>query len=171
MTVSIPESVKAEGNVIAIVFPAMAGDAPTVAELTAGVNISCYLMPDWDGPSPTQNTGDSRRFCSRQTFTELGRVSWEIAPLVYTYDPQAAPGAEVNKVYDALAPGNTPLLFMGYGLDAAEAVESAAKGDVFPVECGVQGKQARGTDEFAPLTVTQTLAVTGPVSQDIAVAA
>lgn len=171
MSVTIPESVSAEGNVKAVFVPALANPAaPSAAELAAAVDISCYLMPDWDGPTATQNTGEDRRFCSRQTFSRLGRVQWEIAPLVYTYDPQGSVG-NANAVYDALAQGNRGHIVMGYGIDAADDLASGDKVDVFPIEAGVQVKAARGADEFAPLTVTQTVAVTGPVSQDVAVAA
>lgn len=170
MTVTIPESVLAEGNVKAVFVPTLASQtAPSAAVLNAGVDLSCYLMPDWDGPTPTQNTGDDRRFCSRQTFTKLGRVSWAVAPLVYTYDPQGTGTA--NDAYDALTEGNAGFLVIGYGIDASASFAAADKVDVFPVECGVQGKQAHGSDEFAPLTVTQTLAVTNIVHQDATAAA
>jgi hypothetical protein len=171
MTVTIPESVPAEGNVKAVFVPTLTStSAPSAAELNGGTDISCYLMPDWDGPTATQNTGDDRRFCSRQTFTRLGRVTWSIAPLTYTYDPQATTGT-ANDVYDALAEGNEGFLVVGYGIDAAADFASSDKVDVFPVEAGVQVKAARGTDEFAPLTVTQTLAVTGVPNLDAVAAA
>lgn len=168
MTVSIPESVLAEGNVKAVFVPTLA--AVSAATLNAGVDISCYLMPDWDGPTATQNTGESRRFCSRESFQRLGRKSWTIPPLVYTYDPQNAAG-DANAVYDALAEGNEGFLVVGYGIEPESDFAAADLVDVFPVECGVQVKNARGSDEFAPLTVTQTLAVVNVVRQDVAVAA
>lgn len=171
MTVEIPESVTAEGNVKAIFVPTLATDS--AALLNAGVDISCFLMPDWDGATPAQNTGDDRRFCSKQTFDRLGRVKWTLAPLTYTYLPQelGTPGHAANAVYEALAEGNTGLVFIGYGLDPAVDVVASDIGDIMPVACGVQGKAARGADEFAPLTVTQTLAVTGIVRQDVALLA
>lgn len=171
MTVSIPESVAAEGNVKAVFVAVIAAPgAPTAAELAAGVNISNTLMPDWDGPTATQNTGEDRRFSSRQTFMRLGRVQWEVSPLVYTYDPQTAAGA-ANTVADALTEGNSGYLVMGYGIDANATLVATDVVDVVPVKCGVQVKAARGADEFAPLTITQTLAVTNTVRQDVAVAA
>lgn len=169
MTVTIPDSVTAEGNVKAVFVPVIAGAAPTAAEIAAGTEISYYLMPDWDGPTGEQNTGDDRRFASTQTFDRLGRVKWSIAPLVYTFDPQALISALPNKVYSALAPGNTGNVVMGYGIPASGAIAAAKKVDIFPVKCGVQVKSARGTDEFAPLTVTQTLAVVNTVKLDVAV--
>lgn len=174
MTVSIPESVTAEGNVKAVFVPVFANvDAPTVVETTAGVDISCFLMPDWDGPTANQNTGEKRRFCSRETFTSLGRVQWELAPLVYTYLPQelGTPGNEANAVYEALTEGVTGYLVIGYGIEPERDFAAGDIVDIFPVECGAQSKGVRGEDEFAPLTVTQTLGVSGPASLDKAIAA
>lgn len=174
MTVTIPESVTAEGNVKAVFVPSVANPAaPTVTELNGGTDVSCFLMPDWDGPTATQNTGEKRRFCSRETFTSLGRVRWEIAPLSYTYLPQqlGTPGAAGNEVYEALAAGNTGYLYLGYGIEPEADFEESDIADGFPVECGAQSKPPRGADEFAPLTVTQTLAVSGPAQIDVQVAA
>ena len=169
MTVTIPASITAEGNVKAVFVPVIAGAAPTAAELLGGTDITCYLMPDWDGPSAEQNVGDDRRFCSTQTFDRLGRVKWTISPLMYTYDPQGAGASAPNKVYTALAAGNTGNVVMAYGIPSSTAIIATKKVDVFPVKCGVQVKQSRGSDEFAPLTVMQTLAVTGLVGIDVVV--
>ncbi len=173
MTVTVPESISAEGNVKAVFVPTVADPAaPTAAELNGGVDLSCFLMPDWDGATATQNTGEDRRFCSKQTFSRLGRVSWEVSPLMYTYLPQALGevGNAANEAYEALAAGNKGYLFFGYGIDPADPFVADDVTDGFPVECGVQSKAARGSDEFAPLTVTQTLAVIGPASLDAVVA-
>jgi hypothetical protein len=171
MTISIPESVQAEGNVKVVFVPTLTSTAtPSAAQLNAGTDISCYLMPDWDGATGTQNTGESRRFCSRQTFQRMGREQWSIAPLSYTYDPQNA-GGDANAVYDALAQGNEGYLVFGYGIEPAVDFAAGDKVDIYPVEAGLQSKAARGTDEFAPLTVTQTLGVIGPRVEDATVAA
>lgn len=175
MTVSIPESVTAEGNVKAVfttaIVPPLTTPTPTELNGATAVDISCYLMPDWDGPTATQNTGEDRRFCSRETFTRLGRNQWEISPLVYTYLPQelGTPGDAANEVYEALPPDTTGYLVVSYGKDPSTAFAAGDIVDVFPVEAGVQVKQARGTDEFAPLTVTQALAVTGVPTLDAVV--
>lgn len=173
MPIVIPDFVLAEGNVKAVFIPTLVSQStPSAAALNGGtaVDVSCHLLPDWDGPTASQNTGDSRRFCSRETFGQLGRVTWSVSPLVYTYVPQD-PGGDGNEVYDALASGNEGFLVIGYGIDAGAAFASGDIVDVFPVQAGVQVKAARGSDEFAPLTVTQTLTVTNSVTQDAVVAA
>ena len=170
MPVLIPDSVLAEGNVKVVFLPTLASlTAPTAVALNAAVDISCYLMADWDGPTPTQNTGESRRFCSRESFQRLGRTTWAIPPLSYTYGPQDDAG-DINAARDALAPGTEGFMVIGYGLDPADDFAAGDVVDVFPVECGVQAKPARGSDEFAPLTIMQTLAVTSTVAQDSVVA-
>lgn len=168
MTISIPESVLAEGNVKAVFVPTFATNS--AALLNAGVDISCYLMPDWDGPTATQNTGESRRFCSRESFQRLGRKTWAVPPISYTFKPQDA-GDPANAVYDALGEDTEGFLVVGYGIEPEAEFATGDLVDVFPVQAGVQNKNARGADEFAPLTVTQTLAVVGPARQDVALIA
>lgn len=177
MTSTIPESVTAEAMVKAAFIPAIADLAvgPTAAEMTAGVIITGHLMPGWEGFAGTQNKGDDRRFNSRETFQRLGRVAHEIAPLTYTYVPQelGTAGYEGNKIYEALAAGTVGFLVIGYGLDAEENAPFVATDvvDFAAATCGEQFKQAVGSDEFAPLTVTQELVVSGRKYKDRVVAA
>src|SRR5699024_1906590 len=169
MTVVIPESVSAQGNVKALFVPAIEDPAsgPTSAELEAATDIGRYLMPEWEGPSGEQNTGEDSRFYSTQTFTRLGRNTNSIAALSYTYKPQGDESGDANDAYDALAEGNIGFLVMGYGIDAANDLKAGDVVDIYPVECGVQNKATTGEDEFAPLTVNQTLAVTGTAFKDV----
>jgi hypothetical protein len=169
MTVTIPDWVPADGNVKAVWVPTVASmTAPSAAVVNAGIDVSCYLMPDWDGPGGTQNKGEQRRFCSRETFDVLGRIKRNIAALMYTYNPQelGTPGGPGNEVYEALAEGNEGVLVVGYGIDPADDFAAGDVADLIPAEAGFQAKGARGSDEFAPLTVTQELGVTGSVAVD-----
>lgn len=162
MTVSIPESVPAEGNVKVLWAPVLADPAaPTVAELDAGTDISCYLMPDWEGPTAEQNKVAQRRFCSKQSFDVLGRTAWTISQLEYTYDPQGEANDEANLVYTALKEGNTGHLVIGYGIDPARDFAAGDTVDTFPVATGVQVGRTTGEDEGSPLTIRQELAVSG----------
>ena len=177
MTSSVPESVTAEGNVKAAFVPAIAAPdtGPTVAEMTAGVIISGFLMPGWGGFAGTQNKGDDRRFNSRQTFQKLGRVNHEVVPLEGTLLPQelGTPGHAANKVYETLAPDTVGWLVIGYGLDAEENAPFVATDivDYAPIQAGEQFKGAVGADEFAPLTYTQELVTTGLKRTDKAIVA
>lgn len=171
MTVSIPESVTAKANVKAIFVPTLA--TMSAATINAGVDISNFLMPGWDGPAGTQNTGRSGRFGTAQTFERGGEINWSIAALEYTYLPQelGTPGHAANKVYEALAAGNTGFIVIGYGIKPADAFATADVATKVPVECLVQSPKSRADDEFGPLTVLQSLAVNGVVEQDLVLVA
>lgn len=174
MTVVIPASVTAVGNVKVAFVPALANtSAPTVAELTAtgAVDISCFLMPDWGGVTADQNKGQDRRFCSKEAFDRLGTVTRSVADIVYTYLPQAVGTDPANKAYTTLVQGTNGFLVIRYGLDVSVAFTAAQKVDVLPVTLGVQTKAVAGSDEFAPLTVTQGMGATGILVRDAVVAA
>lgn len=174
MTVVIPASVAAQGNVSVYFVPAISTvSAPTVAELTAtgAVDISCFLMPDWGGITADQNKGEDRRFCSTEAFDRLGIVKRTVADLVYTYLPQATGSTAGNKAYTALTNGATGFLVMRYGLPTTTALATGQKLDIIPVQAGARSKTAQGSDEFAPLTVTQGLGATGVLVEDAVVAA
>ena len=174
MTVVIPASVTAQGNVSAWFVPAIASvTAPTVAEITAtgAVDLSCFLMPDWGGVTADQNKGEDRRFCSTESFDRLGTVKRSIADLVYTYLPQGTSSDPGNKVYTALPKGATGYLVLRYGLPTTTALAAAQKVDIIPIKAGARSKSAQGSDEFAPLTVTQGLGATGVLVEDSVVAA
>lgn len=174
MTVVIPESVTAEGNVKVAFIPAGADPtAFTLAELNAatGVDLSCFLMPDWGGVTADQNKGESRRFCSTESFDRLGTIKRSIGDIVYTYLPQGDNTDPGNKAYTSLPKGTTGFLVLRYGLPAGDAWAADQKYDTVPVEMGARSKSATGSDEFAPLTVTQGIGATGVLVEDGVVAA
>ena len=175
MPVTVPPGLKAEGNSkVAFVLTIANPSAPTVAEVTAasGVDISFFLMAGAFQPNQEQARGDDRRYASKQVFQTLGRKNASIADIRYIADPQAAPGTANNKAMEVLAEGQTGFAVVRYGLDA-ETVDftAAQKVDVWPVICGVQNKTPLAEDdEFAKITITQALAVTGLVRAQVALA-
>lgn len=178
MTVEIPESVTAQGNIRAAFVPAIANPAvgPTTTEMQAGILLSLFLDPDWAGFTGTQSKGERRRYGSRQTYQRLGRTAHEAAALVYSFVPQklGTPGAPGNKVYETLAEETKGYLVLGYGLDAEldEPFEANEIVDYALVECGEQFKQGGGgNDEFADLMVQQELVVIGRKYKDRKIAA
>lgn len=173
MTVSIPEFVTAEGNVKVAFVPAIANlAAPTVAELTAtgAVDITCYLPETWGGITADQAKGEQRRMCSKESFETLGRIKRAVADLTYTYLPQSPDTDAANKVKKALATGVNGFLVTRYGPDATDAFAVGDVVDVLPIEAGAQNKNTGGSDEFAPLTITQGISATGVLEEDAVVA-
>lgn len=172
MTVTIPEFVTAEGNVKVAFVPAIANlSAPTTTELAAGVDITCYLPETWGGITADQARGEQRRMCSKEAFETLGRIKRAIADFTYTYLPQAAATDPANKVKKTMAPGTNGYIVTRYGPDATDAFATADIVDVLPAECGAQTKNTGGSDEFAPLTITQGVSATGVLVEDAVVAA
>jgi hypothetical protein len=176
MAVTIPPGVRAEGNLKVAYVPTIAVvTAPTVTEVTAAgaLDISFFLTGGNFKPSGEQARGDDRRVGSKQTFEQLGREKSTIDDLIYVADPQAAAAAVNNKAMELFQEGVSGFFVVRYGLDA-ETVDFAAtqKVDVWPIKFGVQNKtQLAENDEFALITITQSVAVTGIVRKQVAIAA
>lgn len=174
MTLTIPESHTSEGNIRATFVPTLAStSAPSAATLNGAtaVNLSSFLMPGWGGIQSEQNTGQDRRFGSKEGFNRLGRITRSLGQLVYTWLPQAISTDAGNKAYTGLAAGTTGFVVFGFDKSPATAWAASDKAWVVPVECGVQNPDSAASDEFAPLTITQTLGVTGTIVTNAVLAA
>lgn len=175
MVVTNPAGVKAEGNLKVAFVPTIAVvTAPTVVEVTAAgaLDSSFFLTAGNFKPSGEQARGDDRRVGSKQTFEALGREKSTIDDMVYIADPQAAAAAAGNKAMELFQPGVTGYFVVRYGLDA-ETVDFAAaqKVWVWPIIFGVQNiTPLAENDEFAKITITQSVAVTGIVRKQVALA-
>jgi hypothetical protein len=176
MPVTIPIGIKYEGNLKVAYVPTLTSiTAPTVTELTAAgaLDVSFFLTAGNFKPNAEQARGDDRRVGSKQTFQTLGRENASIDDIVYIADPQAAVSTPGNKAYELFKSAVTGFFIVRYGLDA-ETMDfvAAQKVDIWPIQFGVQNKtQQEADNEFAKITVTQAVAVTGPVKRDIAIAA
>jgi hypothetical protein len=173
MPAYFPTAKKAEGNSKVVFVPTLINPAaPTVAEVTGGLDVSNFITGGNWQPSADQAKGDDRRHGSKETFEQLGRTKWTIANLVYIADPQAAPAAPDNEAYETLKEGVTGYYLHRLGIDVDTAAVAAQKWNVYPVEHGAQvDTPIAADDEFAKLTVTQAVAVTGPVKRDVALTA
>lgn len=173
MAVTNPPGVKYEGNLKVAYVPTIAALAtPTVTECTAAgaLDVSFFITGGNFKPSGEQARGDDRRVGSKQTFESLGREKSTIDDIVYIADPQAAALAAGNKAMELFQPGVGGYFVVRYGLDA-ETVDfiAAQKVDIWPIVFGVQNKSPLAeNDEFAKITITQAVAVTGIVRKQIA---
>lgn len=166
MTASIPESVAAEGNVNVYFLPAGVNLAAlTVAEFTAGVDITCFLPEVWDGITGEQSKGEQTRMCLKESFEVLGKIKRSISDLTYTYLPQEDGTDPANKVKTMLATGSNGVVVVRYGLPAPTAIAAAQKYDAIRSTTGVQNKNTKGSDEFAPLTITQSISAQGALTE------
>ena len=157
-TVTVPDYVPAQNYVSVFFLPTIASQAaPTVAEFTAGVDITPFLPVDWAGITGDQAKGSQTRMALPESFEILGRITRSISEFVYTYLPQAAGSDPANKVYTAMAAGSAGYIAVRYGVPTSTSIAATQKVESIKVITGVQNKQTTGTDEFAPLTVTQSV--------------
>lgn len=164
MTTEIPEYVTAEGNVNVYWLPAIADQEEiTLAEMTAGVDITCYLPAAWEGITAEQTRGEQTRMCLKESFEVLGKIKRGISDFSYTYLPQAADADPANEVKDAMEEGTPGYVVVRYGIPASTAPAVAQKVESIKAVAGAQSKATTGSDEFAPLVVNQSIASQGPL--------
>lgn len=173
MTATVPEWVAAQGNWNAYWLPAAADmEAITVAEFTAGVDITCYLPdPAWDGIGGEQERGEQTRACLRESFEVLGRIKRSIADVTYTVLPQEDLTDPANKVASLLAEDSTGVLVIRRGLDADTAIAADQKYSAIRATAGLQKENVGAQDAFAPTTNTSSFSATGALVKGVVVAA
>lgn len=172
MVQTYPVGKKAEGSSM-VVFVATLGDPSDVlvSEITGGLDVSFFITAGNFKPGADQAKGDDRRHGSKETYEKLGRTKRTIDNLIYVADPQAAPAAADNEAYETFKEGITGFLCHRLGVDVATAPAATQKWDIYPVQFGAQVKTPLAEDdEFANITVTQAVAVTGPIHVDVPLA-
>lgn len=167
-----PAGVKAEGKCTVVYVPTLTDPTDVlVSEWAAGLDVSYFITAGNFQAGGEQAKGDDRRLGSKKTYQTLGRTTDTIGDIVYIADPQAAAAAPSNEAYETFKEGITGFFLVRWGIDVDTAGAAAQKIDVYPIEFGSQNKTPLGeNDEFAKLTVTQAVAVTGPVQKDVPLA-
>lgn len=176
-TDSRPVGVKTAG-MSKVIFVASIADptAPTVAEITAGIPIECYIMPGQFPISVTDNIDTDSRYCDDQTFGTIGQSAWTFGPAVYIWDPQGDGTEAGNKAYGTLTRGTNGYICQRDGVDISTAI---AADDILtfvaPVECGTQAPtplpdtSTGGGGQVSKFTITQAFATRGEVEQFVSV--
>lgn len=144
-------------------------DAPTVAELNAGVNISNAVYTFGDGAS--QSTVARRKYGYAAEVRSLGRVTFEPPALEYDDDPQ---GTAVGTDYDYL----TSLVegaqgFIVHRRDVAPDLDFVAAQivDIRQASLGYKARVDVGDTEGEMFRIRQTIVYGGQWADDVAVAA
>lgn len=158
MTV-MPETQKSQGYTQLYVLTTAASlSGITVAELTAGEAIQCYLYGDFNAGA-TENIGEGpRKMCARQVPQQFGNVTYTIDELMYSYLPQELDAAAGNEAKSALTPGTTKILVEFPGLDGTGTAPVATdKYIAHKVELGIQRRGRTGDGEFDEFAIRQSL--------------
>lgn len=165
-----PPGIDDKGRGTVIFVPTIADlDAPTVAEIEAGVNLSCVLYAF--NVAPTQNRVERVKYCYKVIAEQFGQARYAIDPVEYDYDPQD-PDSDDYGHYGELYAGRRGFLIDRRGLDVTESVEAGQYVDVIPVELGIQGRMAVDPrEEGGKLRIRQEIAVVGEPVLDATVAA
>lgn len=174
MTLVKPPGVSAEGNVKVVGVSTIASiDAPTVTEVAAGTDLSCYMKYPFQ-PGFTQNGVQDQRFCSASVGQAPGRVQWNVIEMNYVYQPQPASPSTNNEAHDFLVPDSTVYLVVAVGIagDAeTSALVAATVVDVYECVCGPYNKVLPDGQTEGQLLQIQQQLFPGDVRQDVALAA
>ena len=174
MPVISPAGVKAQGNV-KLQWVATIADInnPTVAEITAGtaLDISCFMAAEGWAPSIDAAKGTStRRLCSKQLYEQFGNTTYSLADLSYVYNPQGAAASDAMKAYEKLVPGTSGYFVVRLGLDAVTVDWAATQFvSVWPVTLGERLEVMDPSDEFSEILVSQSVIVTSPRAERVAI--
>jgi hypothetical protein len=173
MAAVLTTGVKAQGNIKLNWITAMAGSLPTIAEVNAGSDLSCYFYADGFAPSVNNNTGTvPARLCTTVQFDSFGNTTYSMGELRYTFQPQAAALNSSLLAWEALVAGTSGWFIERQGLNAISSNWAAGQFvNVWPVTLGQRLPSGDPSDEFAEFTVTQGVIVTAVPSFKGAIAA
>jgi len=169
MTAVYPEGTPTLGNISVVALFDIPDDLTgiTLAELDAGINVSCYLYPaGWAPTGSTAKGNKPARLCSKVTLEQLNRTTFTFGDLQYVYDPQGAPGADGNELFDALVDGTEVVFVERRGLDAEdEPFDTGDRYRAHHMKVGAQIDMGDPTDENAEFFIQQAASYknAGPV--------
>lgn len=153
-------STPADGNVKVVLATALADpSAPTVAELEAAVDISCYLTPDGFAFAQEQAVITDDRLCSTQTFNKGGRKSYTLT-LTGIDNTNSDNEAQYNEFVDTLVEGSSLVAVARYGIPYEEPYAAGQTVRVIPIDVGAKTELAPEANSVLRATVNTF--VSGP---------
>ncbi|GAY07505.1 hypothetical protein [Pseudonocardia sp. N23] len=142
-------------------------DAPTVAELSAGMDLECQITPDGLGREASDETVDTSRLWSVFTTMQVGRTSFEVSVTLVRLD-ESISGVD-DDAYHNLTKGTRGYLVIRDNLPASTGYAATQEVEVYPVQCGTRSKANPAANELQ--TFSLPLNVTGDPSLAAVVAA
>ena len=169
-----PTAAKTFGRTNWIYVPAIANtSAPTAAEINSasGLDITNMLYADAFGgvtAEPTRVTAPSR-VGDTESYDAFGRTTYGIEDLVYSFDPQAAGGADGKKAKEKFAEGTTGYLVKRTNVAKATTPAAGQFVSVYPVVMGAQLEVETGDGESAESAIRQPVSVTNQPKLNVAI--
>ena len=155
--VETTSSFGAKNFLVLTAAPASAA-AATLAEATAGKEITCHLYATSVLFQATQSSFTPERHeCQTVVEERLGSSTVPLQQVAYSWNFQTAgtPGADGNEAYEALPEGTERWILARYGIanGAARAVGQRYK--LYRIKCGKQVEAEAGSDQGAELAINQ----------------
>lgn len=108
----------------------------TVAEATAGENISLYVVGSWFPTADTERANTARKAGSKKTVQVLGTSTVALPDMTVTHLAQAADAAPGNEARAALPESAIRYILLRNGVDGDLPVDAADRGKVYAVKVG-----------------------------------
>ena len=153
MATALPPSIPVDGNLHVRWTPAVADmNAPTMAEWTAGVDITCYLQDTKVGVSQEQTSVPDRRMCRTTAVQTPGPATATSDDITYVYDPQAADESPVNVAAETLIKGEQGYFLVRRGLPYETEAAAGQFVEVQHDELGVRWDSSSPTEDQSKYT-------------------
>lgn len=165
-----PAGVRTFANKRVFWVPTLTEGAPTAAQITAGTTTELTQLLYADGSGrPGADVGrvnSPRRVGSSTVEESFATVTRNYGDLLYTEDPQAAPGAAANKAREDLTPWDEGFLVEFPGLsaedgDASTAIVLGVKGRYYKAQLGPQIDDQTGDGEGDEFAIRQPVSIKG----------
>lgn len=129
-----PDGIDARGMGSLILVPALADPAaPTVAEISAGIIVSCAAY-NWTTSVDAPTTAYAK-YCDKNNRTMAGRQTWTYSPLIVDDDPQRVDTTGQFDYLDQVVTGQSYFMVDVRGLDAMTYTpEAGQRVDVHPIK-------------------------------------
>jgi hypothetical protein len=156
-----------DGNMAVWLVPAIADtSAPTVTEITAGADVSCYLTPDGYAPTVDQATIADDRLCSTETYGQPGRKTRGLT-ITGIDNTNSVHEEEFNLLVDTLVEGTPMYVVRRRGIPYETPIAADQKVSVLPIKPGT--KQDVAPEANSVTRSTWPTFVTGQGYDDVAV--
>jgi len=106
-------------------------DSPTVAEINAGTDITCFITKDGLSPGGSTNKVDGGSLCNRLDSQTIGSVGYDFT--LKMFRDNAAGG---DDAWDLANWGDEGFLVVRRGVDYATAFAAAQKAEVYHAQMG-----------------------------------
>lgn len=172
-----PRKVQANGKTSYWLIPTATLAAPTVAQISSasGINLSCTLLKDFEGPSATTSKiALAEYLCETETYEANDTTTVTISDIVGGFDPQADDPSDDRLAYEFLRDGFEGYLVRRQGVTADVASPNAVADewvDVIPVDIAKAIPGQSSNDSSGIYTFSAAVSVTGAAAWQVQVVA